>query len=656
MKLDAICGRLLMVAAFFFLPEAFFAQVPDTLKGDKKSIPGKKAETEEVAGYLEQLVVTGTRTRKALKDVPVITRLITADEIKKESPRSIADLLETELPGIEFTRTEGVSNSITFQGMGANYLLILIDGERMAGETQRSNPDFNRIDIDNVERIEIVKGAMSTLYGSGAVAGVINIITKGASKPFQAGLEGMYSGEGEQRAGVNIGSKLKGGFSSYTAATANFKQNYFFENTEIEGYRNVSVTQKLGYASAGKFKMDARGTFYAHERYNAGMVGELMHDIYYDWNLLLKGEYEINPKNKIEVSYNFDNYSKYAKYFKLDEKDMTYRDVIHNPKLFFSTGAIRKNNLIAGVEFLREGLQSYQFADSTRSVSQIAAFIQDDYALNNKLSLQAGVRLDYNDRYKGVYVTPKISVMYKLDAWNFRAGYAAGFRAPTLKELYTTWDHQGMFELIGNPRLKPEKSHNFQVSAEYTKGRVNASVSGFYNHIYDKISTVWNVTQDTSFYSNVDNARIYGADVNIRVQVVKSFAVKGGYAYVNDRQLVDGFNTSATRPHSATVRFEYNFEAWRCPVTLGLNGRWLSGVSTWSQVNNNTYEETRYEGYSIWKINAVGRLPRGIRVNAGVNNLFNYKPSVVTYNAGITRGITFFAGLSVALDEIFCKK
>ncbi len=645
-----------MIAACVLVAGTIAAQTADTLSGNKKRSSGEKGMAQEVAEHLEQLVVTGTRTRKALKDVPVITRLITAEEIRKESPRSITDLLETELPGIEFTRTEGVTNSISFQGLGANYLLILVDGERMAGETQRSNPDFNRINIDNVERIEIVKGAMSTLYGSGAVAGVINIITKGASKPFQASVEGSYNGEGEQKAALNIGTKSKGGFSAYTSAAANFKQRYFFENTEIEGFRNFSVTQKAGYAFSDKFKVNARGTFYTHERYNAGDVGKLRHDMYYDWNILLKGEYEINSKNNIEVSYNFDNYSKYARYLKLNKSERNYRDIIHNPKIFFSTQAIRNNTFVAGAEFLNESLDSYQFSGSAKSVSQAAVFVQDDYAVNNRISFQAGVRLDYHNRYNGVYATPKISGMFRLRNWTFRTGYAAGFRSPTLKELYTVWDHQGMFVLVGNPALKPEKSHNVQASAEFTKNGLNISANGFFNHIYDKIATVWNVAQDTSYYTNIDKARIYGADLNIRWEFLKNFAVKGGYAYVYDKQLVNGYNTSATRPHSATIRFEYNFSIWDSNFTAGLNGRWLSEVETWSEIDNNRYEKTRYEGYSIWKIGLTGRFPYGIRGNMGVNNIFNYRPRVVTYNAGITRGITFFAGIALSIDEMFSKK
>lgn len=628
-------------------------QGSDTLKRVQTRQVAESLQEEEGLEHLEQLVVTGTRTRRALKDVPVITRLITAEEIKKEAPRSIADLLETELPGIEFTRTEGVTNSISFQGMGANYLLILIDGERMAGETQRSNPDFNRINIDNVERIEIVKGAMSTLYGSGAVAGVINIITKGASKPFQAGLEGSYSGEGEEKAALNIGTKTKGGFSAYTSAAANFKQKYFFDQTEIEGYRNVSVTQKLGYDVGERLKLNARGTFYTHERYNAGDVGKLLHDVYYDWNLLLKGEYAINPRHTLEVTYNYDHYSKYAKYLKLNESERNYRDVIHNPKILYSTRAIRKNTLLAGVEFLSETLDSYQFSRDAKTLSQAAAFVQDEYAVSNKLSLQAGVRLDYRSNYSGVYATPKLSGMYKYRGWTFRAGYSAGFRSPTLKELYTSWDHQGMFVLVGNPNLKPERSHNVQASVEFTRKRFNVSANGFYNQIYDKIGTLWNVAQDTSYYTNVDKAQVYGADLNIRWEFLRNFALKGGYAYVHDKQLVNGYNISATRPHSATVRVEYNFSVWNCPFTAGINGRWLSEVDTWSEVNNNEYAPTHYEGYSIWKINLTGRLPRGIRANVGINNLFNYRPSVATYNAGITRGVTFFVGLTLSLDEMF---
>jgi Outer membrane receptor for ferrienterochelin and colicins len=358
------------------------------------------------------------------------------------------------------------------------------------------------------------------------------------------------------------------------------------------------------------------------------------------------------------VSYNYDNYGKYEKYLKLGEKEENYRDIIHNPKIIFSTEAVGNNTILVGAELLGETLDTYQFKDGNKNANQVAAFVQDDYMLNNRFSVQAGVRMDYHSSYEKVNVIPKISFMYKMGEnreWNLRAGYSGGYRTPTLKELYTTWEHQGMFVLVGNDKLKAEKSHNVQGGVEFTKGKINVSANAFYNHIYDKISTIWNVGQDTSYYANIDKSTILGADANIRVQLFKQFAVRVGYAYIDDNQKVAGLNMSSTRPHSATIRLEYNFNAFKIPFTLGLNGRWLSKVDLWSEATNNEYEMTHYPGYQMWKVNLVGRTDFGLRFNVGVNNIFNYKPKVVTYNAGITRGTTIFAGISIAFEEMFKK-
>lgn len=622
---------------------------------------------------MDEVVVTGTRTPKALTDSPVITRVITASEIHKDSPQSLMDVLETELPGIEFTRTEGVTNSVTFQGLSANYLLFLVDGERMAGETSRSNPDFNRIDIDNVERIEVVKGGMSTLYGSGAVAGVINIITQSANKPFQARVNAQYDTEGEQKYGLNIGTK-KGRFTSFTSGLARFKSAYMMHDSkllqhyyddgrvaasdstlseiEIEGYKNFTIEEKLGYRFSNKLNALLKASYYNHERYNAGLEGTLKHDIYHDWNTVAKMQYDITAKSRFELTYNYDDYNKYYKYFKLNETDLNYKNILHHPKLLFITDFIPSNTVVAGIETFSEKLQTYQFSDSTHHVTRAAAYLQDDYTINNHFSLQAGLRMDHHSKYDNVNLNPKLSAMLKTSGWNFRAGYAAGFRAPTLKELYTAWDHQGMFKLIGNPNLKPEKSHNLSASVEYTKGVFNASVNSYYNHIYNKISTVWNAKQDTSFYNNIDKATVSGIDFNLRVRLFNHWTLKGGYAYVRDRQMVDGYNTSSTRPHSANIRLEYNFKVNKMFFSAGLNGRYLGKLKVYSEDSKGDYYAVRYPAYSLWKLNLTGQFSHGIRANLGVNNLFNYKPDNVTYNAGITRGMTIFAAVSVAIEEL----
>lgn len=131
---------------------------------------------------LEQVVVTATRTPKALKDAPVVTKVITEQDLQIADATNIQDLLTERMPGLEFGYAMNQETSLNMNGFGGNAVLFLVDGERLAGETM-DNVDYNRLNLDNVSRIEIVKGAASALYGANAVAGVVNLITKENSEP-----------------------------------------------------------------------------------------------------------------------------------------------------------------------------------------------------------------------------------------------------------------------------------------------------------------------------------------------------------------------------------------------------------------------------------------------------------------------------------------
>ena len=144
------------------------------------------------ATALDQVVVTATRTPKALKDAPVVTRLITANDIKIADATNIQDLLTEQMPGLEFGYAMNQETSLNMNGFGGNAVLFLVDGERLAGETM-DNVDYSRLNLDNVGRIEIVKGAASALYGANAVAGVVNIISRENSEPWTANVNTRYN-------------------------------------------------------------------------------------------------------------------------------------------------------------------------------------------------------------------------------------------------------------------------------------------------------------------------------------------------------------------------------------------------------------------------------------------------------------------------------
>ena len=146
---------------------------------------------------LDPVVVTASHSPKALKDAPVVTRLLTLHDIKITDATNIQDLLTQEMPGLEFGFAMSQETSLNMSGFGGNAVLFLVDGERMAGETM-DNVDYNRMNLDNVGRIEIVKGAASALYGSNAVGGVVNIISRENLEPWTANANSRYNSFGNE--------------------------------------------------------------------------------------------------------------------------------------------------------------------------------------------------------------------------------------------------------------------------------------------------------------------------------------------------------------------------------------------------------------------------------------------------------------------------
>lgn len=610
---------------------------------------------------LDEIVITSSRIPKPIKDVPVVTRVISREIIKRNSGQTLISLLENEVPGLEFTQTEGVTNNITFQGMGANYILILIDGERIAGETSRSNPDFNRINLENIEKIEIIKGAMSTLYGSGAIAGVINIITKKSTEPISATAGINFNGEGESKYSLNLGSVI-GKFSADGNIVLRKKNKYFIDDYssgsvkdfEVEGYDNLATDLKLSFNSA-KFNASVKGSYYTHERYNEGNA--TTHDVYEDAGVIFKSQYKPFKTSIFELSYNYDNYTKFDMPLDTKEKDKNYNNEINNVRLnYFYTG-LKNNSITTGIEFYGEKLLTYQFsAGGSESAESGALYVQDDYKISEAVSVQGGLRIEGHSEF-GTNITPKLSAMYKIGGFTFRAGYAGGFRSPSLKELYTNWSHMNLFTLIGNRNLKPETSNNYSFAAEYNRRNFNIAASVYHNRLKDKISTIWNEGQDTIYYSNVDKATVTGVDVNAKLEMGKNVILRGYYSYVKDLNEASGKNESSVRPHSAVASIEYGFDALKGNYAIILNSKFASGV-TYYTLNSYTYQyaEVRNKPYSIFNIGLKGSPYKGVSFYTGVNNIFNYKPKEISFNSYFTKGTTIFFNLSINVESLLKRQ
>ena len=619
---------------------------------------------KESSTAVEQVVVAATRTPKLLKDVPIVTRVISNADIKQSDATHIGDLLQSELPGIEFSYSMNQQVSLNMSGFGGNSVLFLVDGERMAGETL-DNVDYSRLNMDNVERIEIVKGAVSSLYGSNAIGGVVNIISKESQEPWSVNLNGRYGAHNEQRYGGSVGFN-QGRFNSmtnvqYTSIDA-IDLSKGTDNADIGDYSTIygastlNIKERLVITAADGLKFTARAGYFFRER----DASESLKDRYRSFSGGLKGNYIITEADNLELSYAFDQYDK-SDYLVPSSRDVRdYSNVQHTVRSLYNHTFADKHILTIGGDYMRDYLMSYQFSDNGSHTQHTAdAFAQFDWNPHRKFNLIAGLRFDWFSEANLSHLSPKLGIMYKVENCSLRASYAGGFRAPTLKEMYMDFYMGNIFMIYGNPELKPETSHNFSLSAEYMKGRHSFTVTGFYNLVDNRITTAWNQELAGQVYTNMSPLQVAGAEINATGRYKCGVSWRVSYAYTHETIKKGEPQLSSTRPHTATARIAYDKNWKNYGLSVSLTGRYLSAVTCDVYTKLTSYEETvkqTYPGYTIWKLSLVQRVWRGIDLTLSVDNIFNYRPDYYYSNSPSTTGTTLSAGLSLNLEQMIKKK
>ena len=610
---------------------------------------------------LGDVVVTATRTPKSLKDVPVVTRLITKDEIAKVDATNIQDLLTEEIPGLEFGFAMSQETSLNMSGFGGSAVLFLIDGERLAGETM-DNVDYNRLNLSNVGLVEIVKGAASALYGANAVGGVINLIPKENTKPWQLNLNGRFKSFGnEWRTGadLNFNTKKWNSNTSLQFSTSETVRltDVFDTKSKIQnifGGRTINAKERLVFRTSEHVKLIARGGYFTRISNRANYD-----DHYYDYSGGLRGVWDIDNTQTLELSYSYDQYDKarYIAGIRTHDHDYSNRQNIVHALYSKFWGP---NGLTAGADYINDYLTTYQFTDNSHhEQTSIDAFIQFDYNPLPWLNIIASVRDDYFSESDNNALTSRIATMFKLKPLSIRASYAGGFRAPTLKEMYMCFDMAGIQMIYGNPNLKPEHSHNFNVALErngyvgrtFLSGSYSMTIAGYYNY-YDSCITTTDFPgtpdkEEGAIYTNEDGVKVMGIDANLRykTQIGLGASLNYNYLHMAGRKIDSQF--SQPRPHSATWRIDYDKQICKnYSIYAGISGRFLSKP------------ESHYEtdgAYSLWKFTLQQHVWRGINVNFVVDNIFNYKPKTYYWNSVPTTGMTYSIGLSLDVNEIFKK-
>ena len=597
---------------------------------------------------LDALVVTGTRTEKRLSEAPVQTTVVSRREVEKSGAVSFLEALEDNIPGI-VSEPNGMGNNLRIKGLNSRYILFLVDGERLVSEGAGGNVNLDQIDVNSIKRVEIINGAASALYGSNAVGAVVNIITREPEDRFNAGAHVSYQSHNTLKAGVFAESNMNG-WESQASVYRNSSDGFGGKGNGAYAsrYADWGGNLKLGHKWAERADVNLTGRYFRHESFNPAGSLNATHPLTHTLTLGVNGGFSTEDKRySLRVSVNFD------KYFDTDYYESLKEARLANTASFFSSRILNtfrpgeKWEIVAGLEQNHEenyATKTLGAVPTSKSIDDLNLFAQAQYTPLPRLDIVAGARYTHNFQFGNV-LTPKLSLMYRWKQLTLRAGTGTAFRAPSIKELYYDFDHQGMFWVYGNPDLQAERGLYNSVSAEYSGTVLYLSLSGYRNDINNKITqyeVVNSVGGLEKYYKNVSSATIAGVDFNLSLILWKHLFLKGSYSFCDARDNATGLQLSSNVKHSGTASATWNGKLWKAPFSLQLAGHFTS-----PRLYESEGETTQSKPYNIWKITFTKLFYLGesrLELTLKCDNLFNFREA-----SYINPGRQYLAGLKYYL-------
>lgn len=642
----------------------------------------KDIEIRLVERYVNMnpVVVTGTGTHRRMDNTPIPVQVYSAKDLRTANVTNVQEAMMKLNPSVSFM-TNGMGTTMSMNGLTDRYILVLENGKRLAGDDT-----YTRIDMANVKRIEVLSGAASALYGSDAIAGVINIITDDAQNKANVTSNTRYGSHNQFTQSVNADFQVGkfGSFTSYQRQQSDGWQlnpytedddgNLVATNKEAStAYHSNTIGQRFTFDPTDRLSFYLRGNIYTYTTDRPMPMGDnttnydMRHGTY---TYGAGAQYMINKKSYLNADYFSDNHSTYKDYFTGDDmgtNEMTKRIHHHNlnVKGIFQLG--QYNKLSTGFEYIRETLSSESDNIEWKGISTMALYAQDEVNFNKHFQGVVGLRYIYHQSFHS-YATPNVALLYKVGGFNFRGSYASGFRSPELAELYTFSESKRTSRLtIGNENLKPEKSDNLTLSAEYTNRNFSVSASGFYNHIRDMINyrefskeetDRYNQENGTDFASvqirdNIQSATIKGFNVRFGAYIGAGFSMNGGYTFVDAKDNTNDRPVDKSVKHSGVVAALWN-HTWN-KYTLN---KYTLNVNFNGRIQGERFSQSY--GYapkfSLWNLNTSHRFVLKdfiLEPGVGVENLFNYvddRPYNSNY-ATLTPGRTYYVSLLVKFNK-----
>jgi len=622
---------------------------------------------------LNDIVVTASGFEQQISSAPASISVISREELERGHYQNVTDALR-DVPGVVVTgggRGDN-GNDISIRGMPSQYTLILVDGRPQSSRESRPNGDAGFEQdwlppLQAIERIEVVRGPMSTLYGSDAIGGVINVITRKVADSWHGNIqldtvlqEDSASGDSRQAnfylSGPLVGERLGLQLYGRTSERDEDDIEYGYEEKSLQ-----SLTARLSLAASDDHDLTAEAGITEQDRRSLvgrsgpvdGCRGGCTDSI---------GEYT-NTHVAVTHSGRFD-WGTSETFVQRERSENQSRDIEITNTTAKTSALIPlgMHMLTVGASWEEEALEdakTNQISDrNTIENSQWALFVEDEWMLTDAWALTGGLRLDDDDNY-GSHLSPRLySVWNMTPEWTLKGGVSTGYRSPNLREITPDWGQVSRGgNIYGNPDLEPEISLNKEIALLYgNDAGLNGSLTLFHNDFEDKITRIAcpidicnagpnQFGSDPTYRVNIDDAVTQGVEASLGAPLTDTLALTASYTFTDSEQKSGEY---AGEPLTQLPRHQ---------VSATLDWEVNARLSQWTKVTYRGEESQPTTGPSQSSIVApsytfvdagIGyQLNDSATVNAGIYNLFDERITYDEYGY-VDDGRRVWLGLNVA--------
>ncbi|MEZ8346979.1 TonB-dependent receptor [Vibrio splendidus] len=637
---------------------------------------------EEAQATDEQMVVTATRTEMALKQAPASMSVITAQDIEDSPGITLADIVaESTSVESDFDSTRAGRQMISIRGMDSDYTLIMVNGRRLSSASAiiRGNDfDLSTIPADSIERVEIIRGPMSALYGSDGMGGTINIITKAPENDWSSTLSmdtsSPLDGDGGEEYSMGFttsGALIKDElFARLSVNQTNrdawqpYSGNGREDITALEERDTLSLLASLTWHATDNQTVDSDFGYSDDKR-----------------DGLAEHATGVNPvdtkvvRNSQAITHSGfwswgDTQVRYSRENVTDndaaDSDTNYSSDVEELTQIVEASATtylgESHTVTFGMDYqLSELTNKENLVNDTSEAYQGALFIQDQWLMTEQLTATIGGRLDKHEQY-GEEFSPRVYLVHQTtNDLIIKGGVGKAFKAPTLTQNHTDYtvnSCKGWCDIVGNEDLNPETSWNYEIAALYTQPRWNVEGALFRNEIQDLIDRgdtecrsggTWGgngfgcvdtggnfVSKGTRSYVNVSEAVIQGAELTGQFQITDEWGVSGNYTFLDTEDKSTGEELLERYKHSGLVKLNWS-------PTYDLN----TFVSARYRGERNIETDLTQEAYTTLNIGGVYNINDSVRVRAGITNLTDEAVSQELESMGyVEEPRTYYVGMT----------